>query len=152
MEFYEVTVKDYRIINEILEENYNFSLNDLAKLIDIDIETLQRLNIEEHNALLSKEKMTYMVRIPLEKIYTFYLRYNMPDTEENTRIKKGLKEKSFMINHRVKMGESLKSLVKLYDTELKDIRRANHLENDFLFLDMLLVIPISQKSFENLCQ
>ena len=67
MEFYEVTVKDYRIINEILEENYNFSLNDyatiyvrrvLAKIINSGIaKNLQDLHIKLYEKSIEKEEL-----------------------------------------------------------------------------------------------
>lgn len=120
------------------------SLEDVARLISMDSETLNALNISLESKILGKGKTSYILRIPIEKIFSFYLRYNMPN--------QALKEKSYMINHRVVLGESLETLVERYDTSTEDIKRANHLEDDFLVLDMLLIIPVSQKSFENLYQ
>lgn len=127
-----------------VEVNNKDSLEDVARLISIDSETLKALNIGLGSKVLGKEKTFYTLRIPIEKIFSFYLRYNMPSQE--------VKEKSYMINHRVSLGESLEVLVQKYDTSKDDIKRANHLENDFLVLDMLLIIPVSEKSFENLYQ
>jgi len=53
-----------------------------------------------------------------------------------------------MLSHYVKLGETLASVAKLYEAEIEEIRQANHLENDFLLLDSLLVIPVTKDVFE----
>lgn len=148
-------------MESLLEEELNYvevevhvqdTVAQIAKLIVMEGDVLQSLNVGLEDKSLAKKKDFYTLRIPLDKIFSFYLRYNIVKEAPKKESNKEIKDKSFIITHRVQMGESLKSLVKRYDSDLEEIKRANHLEDDFLTLHRLLVIPISKKSFENLYQ
>ncbi len=112
---------------------------------------LLKLNKSLKNGFVPKEKEIYKITIPIEKVYAFYLRYELPK-EKETLEKKTLKLKSHMISHYVALGETLESVAKLYHADSNEIMRVNHLENNFLVLDSLLVIPVSQKIFEEMSQ
>ncbi len=117
------------------------SLNKIATLIKMDDKELKQLN--PHIDVMQKNSF-YKITIPIEKIYAFYLRYELPIVEKL--------EKSHMITHRVVWGDTLEILAKKYETDMDEIRVANHLEYPFLTLDTLLVIPITQIVFEKLSQ
>lgn len=77
--------------------------------------------------------------IPIEKMYAFYFRYQLPEKEKVF--------KSHMISHNVALGETVESISALYEADINEIITSNHLENDFLVLDSLLVIPVTQEIF-----
>ena len=93
------------------------------------------------NGVVPQNKDFYKLTIPIEKIYAFYLRYEIPVVQE-------IEIKSHMLTHRVKMGDTLKHVAKIYEGNIDEIRVANHLEFLFLELDTLLVIPVSKRIFE----
>lgn len=122
------------------------SLNELAKLLKMEEKELLKLNKSLKNALVPTEKESYKITIPIEKVYAFYLRYEL--VKKKKAVKKTLK--LHMISHYVKLGETLESVAKLYQADSKEILRANHLENDFLVLDSLLLIPVDQNIFDEM--
>lgn len=122
------------------------SLKKIAKLLKMQEKQLFKLNKSFKNGFVPKENETYQIIIPIEKVYAFYLRYDLPQKKKTK--KKTLK--SHMISHYVALGETLESVAKLYHAESEEIMLANHLENDFLVLDSLLVIPVSEKIFESM--
>lgn len=124
------------------------SLKQIAKLLKMEEKRLLTLNKSLKNALVPKEKTSYKITIPIEKVYAFYLRYELPKKKQKD--KKLLKLNSHMISHNVALGETLESIGKLYHADSKEIMRANHLENDFLVLDSLLVVPVSQNIFDEM--
>ena len=124
-----------------VEVDSGTSIHSIAKLIKMDKKNLLKLNSHYKNGSIPKNKDFYTLTIPIEKIYAFYLRYDMPIMEEKEL-------KSHMITHHVKMGDTLESIAKLYDGDINEIRVANHLEYSFLELNTLLVIPVSQRVFE----
>jgi len=126
------------------------SLKEISKLLKMEEERLFKLNKSLKNGLVPKEKAIYKITIPIEKVYAFYLRYELPRKKKAD--KQTLKLKSHMISHYVAWGETLESVAKLYHADSKEIMLTNHLKNDFLILNSLLVIPVSQKIFETMSQ
>ena len=122
------------------------SLKQIANLLKMEEKRLLTLNKSLKNGLVPKEKESYKITIPIEKVYAFYLRYELPQKKKAD--KQTLKLKSHMISHYVALGETLESVAKLYQSDSKEIMFTNHLKNDFLLLDSLLVIPVSPKIFE----
>ncbi len=122
------------------------SLKALAKLLKMDEKKLLKLNKSLKNAFVPKEKKRHEINIPIENIFAFYLRYEFP----NEKIQEQELSKSHMVSHYVKLGETLESVAKLYKVNMEVIRIANNLKNNFLVLDNLLLIPVSQKMFESL--
>ena len=94
--------------------------------------------------MLPTVKQKYEITIPLDKMYAFYLRY---ETKEIQKI-----DKSYMLTYSVKLGDTLEAIAKAYDTEVEVIQEINHLEDEALTLDSLLVIPVSKEKFENVSQ
>jgi len=118
------------------------SLKEIAILLKMKEKRLLKLNSSLKNGLVPKDKPLYKITIPIEKMYAFYLRYEFP---EKKRI-----ENSHMISHYVRMGETVKSIAALYETDTDQIRISNHLEDDSLTLDSFLAIPVSQHIFEKM--
>jgi len=120
------------------------SLKEIAALLKIPKEKLLGLNRGILNGIVPSDKPTYKITIPLEKIYAFYLRYEQPI--------KPMVYKSHMIPHIVSLGETLEEIAKQYEADAEEIKRSNHLKDDFLVVDSLLVIPVTQNVFETLSQ
>jgi len=117
-------------------------LKDIATLLKMKEEKLLSLNKSLKEGIVPKEKATYKITIPIEKVYAFYLRYQLPDKKRVF--------KSHMISHTVALGETVESIAKLYDVDAEEIISSNHLKNDFLVLDSLLVIPVNKKTFDKM--
>ena len=122
------------------------SLKAIAQLLRMEEKQLFILNKSLKNGLVPKEKASYKITIPIEKVYAFYLRYEL--SQKKKIEKKTLK--SHMISHYVRLGETLESVARQYQADSREILRANHLENEFLELDSLLVIPVSQNIFNKM--
>jgi len=114
------------------------SIKSLAKLLKMKTKALERINKEKKP--IKNKSNYYKVTIPLEKIYAFYLRYNMP-----ARVSK---EKSRLVSHYVAIGETLESIAKKYDSDTREIKATNHLDSDYLTLGQFLAIPVSQVVFK----
>jgi len=117
-------------------------LKKIAKLIKMKYTHLHKLNSKIKSHILAKKKKKYIITIPIEKIYAFYLRYE--SIEEVKLCKPNL------ISHHVSLGETLVSLAKKYDTSYEDIISTNHLDSEYLTVGQLLLIPVSQKVFDDI--
>ncbi len=115
-------------------------LRVLAKIIEMKPSQLLKLNKQFKKGVIPKEKPLYKVTIPEEKIFLFYLRYEIPEEKKSF--------KPHLISHYVSLGETLESIAKQHHSSSEEIKTANQLQDDFLTLDTLLVIPVSQKRFE----
>ena len=113
----------------------------IAKLINIDKEVLLGMNHALIDKKVPKNKEFYTLTIPIEKIYAFYLRYDPNQSIQKTT-------KSHLIAYSVKLGDTLESIAKKYDSDVAEIRLANHLDHAYLKVGMLLVLPVSQKVFQ----
>ena len=118
------------------------SLKEIAKLIKMKTEKLLKLNSKMKNGKVPRGKDRYKITIPIEKIFAFYLRYELPEKKSSV--------KPHMLSHYVRLGETLEGIAKRYHTNAEEIKKANHLEDDYLTLDQFLVIPVSKKVFENI--
>ncbi len=118
------------------------SLKDLAKILKMKTEKLLKLNGKMKHAMTNGQKNNRKIIIPIEKVFAFYLRYDLPE-------KKKL-PKPHLVSHYVTLGETLESIANKYHTDTEEIKAANHLDDDYLILDQFLVIPVSQKIFENI--
>jgi membrane-bound lytic murein transglycosylase D len=115
-------------------------LDELAKMIEMEPSKLFSLNKQFTTGTVPKKKAVYTITIPEEKMILFYLRYEFPQEQKTI--------KPHLISHYVCLGETLESIAKQYHTTTEEIRAANHLNDDFLMLDTLLVIPVSRELFE----
>ncbi len=115
-------------------------LRELAKIIKMKPSQLLSLNKQFKEGMVPKDKPVYNVTIPEEKMILFYLRYELPEEKKSI--------KPHLISHYVSLGETLESIAKQYHSSTEEIKAANRLSDDFLILDTLLVIPVSQGLFE----
>ncbi len=115
-------------------------LRDLAKMIEMKPSQLLKLNKQFKKGVTLKEKPLYKVTIPEEKMIIFYLRYELPEEKKSF--------KPHLISHYVNLGDTLESIAQQYESNSEEIKRANQLDDMYLTLDTLLLIPVSQKLFE----
>ncbi len=115
-------------------------LSELAKMIEMKSSQLLKLNKQFKKGVVPKEKPLYKVTIPEEKMFLFYLRYELPEEKKSF--------KPHLTSHYVSLGDTLESIAKQYHSSSEEIKTANQLQDDFLTLDILLIIPVSQKRFE----
>jgi len=125
-----------------VEVHAGTKLNQLAKRIGMKASELLNLNKQFNKGLVPKEKKLYKIMIPEDKMVNFYMQYELP--EERKTIKPHL------LSHYVKLGETSQSIAKQYYTTSEEIKIVNHLNDDMLELDKLLLIPVSQKLFEEM--
>lgn len=119
-------------------------LKEIAALLKMSEEKLLGLNRSILNGIVPTGQPVHKITIPLEKIYAFYFRYEQPV--------KPIVYKSHMISHIVSLGETLEGIAKQYEADTEEIKRSNHLRDDFLVVDSLLVIPVTQNVFERVTQ
>ena len=120
------------------------SLKEIALLLKMKEEKLLKLNGSFINGVVPSDKSFHKITIPIEKMYAFYLRYEKPV--------KPIIYRSHMISHNVGLGETLEEIAKYYQADKEEIKRSNHLSGDYLLVDSLLVIPVTQKVFEEISQ
>jgi membrane-bound lytic murein transglycosylase D len=120
------------------------SLKEIASLLKMEEIKLLNLNKGIINGVVPFAPSVYKITIPLEKIYAFYLRY------ESSRKTKTYK--SHMISHNVTLGETLEDIAKKYEADKEEIKSSNHLSEDTLLVDSLLVIPVTEKIFQKISE
>jgi hypothetical protein len=101
---------------------------------------LQKLNRRMKNGLVPMFRKKYMISIPLDKIYAFYLRYEARE--------EGRTQETHLISYTVSIGDTIESIATRYDAQMADIMQANQLMDEFLEVGQLLVIPVTQKMFK----
>ncbi|CAA6825092.1 MAG: Membrane-bound lytic murein transglycosylase D precursor (EC [uncultured Sulfurovum sp.] len=115
-------------------------LADVASLLTMEKSELLKLNKKVKNGILPHEKPKYNIMIPSAKIYAFYLRYELYRCESDVKV--------HSLSHRVKMGETLTSIAELYNSTKEEIMMMNNLLDEYLVLDQLLLVPVSEKMFQ----
>jgi len=120
------------------------SLKIIAALLKMDEDKLFELNKGLKDGFVPKDKDNNKITIPIEKIYAFYLRYEKPTVNKEY--------KSHMISHNISLGETLEDIAERYEADKEEIKTSNHLADDFLTVDALLVIPVTQNVFNKVSQ
>ena len=120
------------------------SLKEIAILLKMKEEKLLSLNSGLKNGVVAYDRPSYKITIPIEKIYAFYLRYEHRVTPK--------RYKSHMLSHNISLGETLESIAKQYEADVEEIKISNHLTDDFLTVDDMLVIPVNQNIFEKVAE
>lgn len=114
------------------------SLKEIAKLINMKIKVLKKLNVMRKKSVNINKP--YKIRIPIEKVFAFYLRYALKKEKETV--------KNHHISHIVVLGDTLKSISKMYDSNIQEVKTLNQLEDIYLSVDQLLIIPVTKSLFE----
>ncbi len=130
--------KEALIEVEIAKET---TLDEIATLLKMDREKLLKLNPSMPKNTKSKR---VKITIPIEKVFAFYLRYELPAEV------KSVKTKPHLVSHYVVLGETLQSIAKRYETTIEEIKAVNHLEEEYLAVDQFLAVPVSVKVFEEI--
>lgn len=115
-------------------------LAEVASLLSMKKDELLKLNKKVKNGILPYEKPRYKIMIPSAKIYAFYLRYELYRCNNSKKV--------YSLSHVVKMGETLTSIALLYDSTKEEIMLMNNLLDEYLVLDQVLLVPVSEKMFE----
>jgi len=125
-----------------VEVDAGADLHTIAKILKMKYKVLQKMNRKMKNGKVPTHKKKYTIMIPMDKIYAFYLRYKLMESKEAN--------KPHLISHYVALGESLESIAKKYDTSVEEISQTNHLKDDYLYLDQVLIIPVNKNMFESI--
>jgi len=117
------------------------NLKDIAKMLDMSYKKLMRLNARYKSYILPDDRYTYKINIPEEKMITFYKKYQMPPK---------IIKKSFLISYHVKLGDTLESIAQKFNTTVEDIKIANHLDEEYLSVEQLLIIPTNKPAIKHI--
>jgi len=121
-----------------VEVSCGTDLRSVARLLKMDYDILKRLNRKFKTNIVPHRKKIETITIPMEKIFAFYLRYEL-----------NKQRKSHLLSHYVGLGETIESIAKRYKTTADEIIRANNLEDEYLTLEQFLVIPVNKSIFQN---
>ncbi|WP_294956275.1 lytic transglycosylase domain-containing protein [Sulfurovum sp.] len=121
-------------------------LEKLAGTLGMKPLDLLRMNRQFKHGIVPTKKAVYTLMIPEEKMISFYLKYELKQEPETLPVK------PHFVSHVVKMGDTLESIAKKYHSTAEEIRRANRLDDDFLILGSLLLVPVTQKMFDQMLQ
>lgn len=124
-------------------------LRYLAKLLKVKEALLLALNPDFPQGIVPQRETHYKIHIPKEGIIPFYLLY---DVKQEKSEYEGLPptKKRYLTAHEVALGETLASIAKAYHTTVIEIKRVNHLTQEALVLNQLLVIPVDKKFIEKM--
>jgi len=117
-------------------------LKKLARTLEMKPGELLSMNRQFKQGIVPKKRSLYTLTIPEEKMIPFYLRYELKEEVKPV--------KSHLASHIVKMGDTIESIAEKYHSSAEEIKMANHLEDDFLTLDSLLLIPVTKETFESM--
>ncbi len=120
-------------------------LRKIARLINMKPSELLKLNKQFKSAVIPKDREYYDLAVPEDKMILFYMRY---EPFEN-RCKKDLEVSKHFVSYYVKLGDTLESIAKKYKTDAMQIKVVNNLEDIFLEIDKLLLIPVSEELFDD---
>jgi membrane-bound lytic murein transglycosylase D len=115
-------------------------LEKLAVCIGMDPRQMRGLNRQFKKGKIPITKEYFTIMIPEEMMAVFYLQCNMEEKEKVF--------KPHLLSHIVKLGETLESIAKKYNSSAGEIKRANRMNDDSLVEGSILVIPISENDFE----
>lgn len=121
--------------------NARESWSHIAQVLDMNLAELRQLNPAYKGATLPEKKSRYSINIPEEKIYAFYLRYELQ--KHST-----LLQMEYMLPYEVKLGDTLEKIAAIYHTDPESIKMANHKAYEYLEVGELLIVPVSKEDFE----
>ena len=119
-------------------------LKKLANILGMKLPALLRMNRQFKKGIVPPGKKHYTLTIPGDKVIPFYLKYDINHDEMPKTFKPHL------VSHVVKMGDTLESIASEYHASVEEIKEANNLEDDFLVLDSILLVPVTQKTFKEI--
>jgi membrane-bound lytic murein transglycosylase D len=117
-------------------------LKNVAKCIGMNELELLKLNRQFKRGIVPNKKKMYNITIPEDKMANFYLKYEILENTNSI--------KPHLLSYYVKLGDTLSSIAKKYNSSEDEIKVANNLDDYAIELDKLLLIPVSQELFESL--
>jgi len=117
-------------------------LGKLAEILKMKPTELLRLNRQFKKGVVPKEKALYTLMIPEKKMILFYLKYELKEEKKSFRPN--------LISHVVQMGDTLQSIAQRYHSSSDEIVAANKLEDEFLELGSILLVPVSREIFDEM--
>ncbi len=115
------------------------SLIQVAKNLNLSLETLKSYNHQFRYNILPSKDPTYTIYIPYEKLALFKQR----QLKQNKNIQTS--SKSHFITHVVLPKETLSSIAKRYQVSISSIQLANNLKDSNIFIHQRLIIPTNKK-------
>lgn len=119
-------------------------LETLAGMLEMKPIELLSMNRQFKRGIVPRDKALYTLMIPEEKMILFYLKYELKT--EQKRFKPNL------LSHVVQMGDTLENIAQKYHSSAEEIKTANKLEDEFLELGSILLVPVSREVFEKMLQ
>ncbi|WRG45557.1 transglycosylase SLT domain-containing protein [Helicobacter pylori] len=115
------------------------SLVQVAKNLNLSLETLKSYNHQFRYNILPSKDPTYTIYIPYEKLALFKQR----QLKQNKNAQAN--PKSLFITHVVLPKETLSSIAKRYQVSISSIQLANNLKDSSIFIHQRLIIPTNKK-------
>jgi len=141
MDFPAVPLSDEGVLMQV-EVSGGCDLKKLAQTIAMPVHTLLDLNRQFNNGVVPKEKAHYTITLPEERMMRFYLSYQ---TEEKHSL-----SQPYLVSHVVQIGETVEELARMYHTSAKEIEALNYLEDPYLEVGSILLVPVDREAFEKL--
>ncbi len=113
------------------------SLVQVAKNLNLSLETLRSYNHQFRYNILPSKDPTYTIYIPYEKLALF--------KQRQFKQHKSAPTKSPFITHVVLPKETLSSIAKRYQVSISSIQLANNLKDSNIFIHQRLIIPTNKK-------
>lgn len=110
----------------------SFSLEEIAKHLKVPEDTLRTLNMELVKWCTPPNATSYLLRLPVGTRNAFVSNYGK------------MKKNSFSSwhHHKVRKGETLGSIAKMYGISVSELKQANDMKNDRIRQGKSLLIPI----------
>ena len=113
--------------------SHNISLKKISYIYDIDYNLLKAYNAHFRKGIIIKG---YNVYIPSETSFSYVTR------------KVSYKKKVVYVKHKVKRGETLYRLSKIYGVPIETIKKVNNITGNHIKVGQILKIPIREFAYE----
>ncbi len=107
-------------------------LDKVAQAAGVDTKTIQELNLELNRWCTPPKESGYVLRIPEGSRDSFLVAYERMDRKSFSRWQ----------YHKVRTGDNLGKISRMYGVSVKDIQSANHLKNTRIRQGQTLLIPL----------
>lgn len=107
-------------------------LDQVAQAAGVDTKTIQDLNLELNRWCTPPKESGYVLRIPEGSRDSFLVAYEKMDKKSFSRWQ----------YHKVRTGDNLGKISRMYGVSVKDIQSANHLKNTRIRQGQTLLIPL----------
>ena len=114
-------------------------LDQVAKAANVDLKTIQELNLELNRWCTPPKETGYVLRIPEGSRDSFLVAYNKMDKKSFSRWQ----------YHKVAGGENLGKISRQYGVSVRDIQQANHLKNTRIRRGQVLMIPLPASAYSD---